>query len=211
MEIDSILSQFDPSKVKLLLAERITRVASLYAADISPVESHDTIVTFLRHYISFAPELINNLNLLAERLNMTALLSPYVQLASNYLASACHELHQDEEFDSFKAFMTLLHGAYIFLRMIEELDDRIQNFVGIPLSECDTLHANLIAHETIGDDFANRLDRVVTSLFQQSKITKAVIEAQLDKTQLQAFRLAGEAMSGEKIYCLAARHHLSMI
>jgi hypothetical protein len=95
--------------------------------------------------------------------------------------------------------------------MIEELDDRIENFIGVPLTHNDTMNANLIAHHIIGDAFANRLDDIVTSLFQQSTITKSLIEAQLKRHQVEQYRQSGKALSGESVRCFAAENNLRML
>ena len=73
------------------------------------------------------------------------------------------------------------------------------------------VNANLIVHDIIGDSFANRLDQIVTSLFQQSKITKSLIEAQLERYQVELLQKAGHALSGESIHCFAAVNNLKMV
>ena len=45
--------------------------------------------------------------------------------------------------------------------MLEEVNDRFISYCGIPLAPLDTTRANVIAHELIGEPFANELDQAV--------------------------------------------------
>ena len=83
--------------------------------------------------------------------------------------------------------------------MQEELDDKVQAFVGVPVGDLDLMDANLIAHEIVGDQFANRLDKVIATLIQQSKVSKSLIEANLDKTLITQSREQGHSLSGGQV------------
>lgn len=55
----------------------------------------------------------------------------------------------------------LLEEAYLAHRLLEEVNDRFISQCGIPLAPFDMTRANLIAHELIGEPFANDLDQAV--------------------------------------------------
>jgi hypothetical protein len=55
----------------------------------------------------------------------------------------------------------LLCKAYLFHRMLEELNDRVALERQLPLVPNDIAHTNLIVHTLIGDEHANLLDQSV--------------------------------------------------
>lgn len=228
--INSLLAIIDTEQTMQGLGGRLDTACSLYGGQLTPELAKPTIYGFLVEYISTSPKMMDILGKLGKQYRMQALIDPYIQIAANYLNSACLELELELKqaleqrleknttdakteggtTDGPRQLLILLQGSYIFHRMIEELDDRIQHFIGVPLTHIDMMNANLIAHDVIGDKFANRLDQMIETMFQRSKITKAVIEAQLDKHQIDLFREAGRALSGEKVICLAGTRKLSL-
>ncbi len=209
--IGELLDELDNSLLISQLGSRLRRVATLFAPAMNEEQADDVICTFMIGYIRLAPDLLKTLDQLVAKFKIEPLTSPGRKLATEYLTSACEELSQDKGEDSLRTFLTLLNGAYVFHRMIEELDDSICNFIGIPMTHFDMMNANLIAHDIIGDKFANRLDRMITSLFQQSKVTTALIKAQLDREMIESYKKSGKALSGKSIVCFADQHHLSML
>jgi hypothetical protein len=156
-----------------------------------------------------------NLHVVGERYHIIDLLQPFIDLSTNYLAATCRSLEvspqhmPDEPLDT-SPLMALLQGAYIFNRLLEELNDEIQNFIGIPLTGANTMTANLIVHDVIGDSFANRLDKIIDALIARSAITKSIIEAELASAQVMSLKKESCALSGEKIEDLAGRHNLTL-
>ena len=55
----------------------------------------------------------------------------------------------------------LLDEAYLAHRLVEEVNDRYITHLGQPLIPLDTTVANVIAHQLIGEPFANQLDEAV--------------------------------------------------
>ncbi|HSX69979.1 MAG TPA: hypothetical protein VLF16_03520, partial [Pseudomonas sp.] len=51
--------------------------------------------------------------------------------------------------------------AYLAHRLVEEVNDRYIAHLGQPLIPLDTTVANVIAHQLIGEPFANQLDEAV--------------------------------------------------
>ena len=56
---------------------------------------------------------------------------------------------------------SLLDEAYLAHRLVEEVNDLYIKHFQQPLIPLDTTVANLIAHQLIGETFANQLDEVV--------------------------------------------------
>lgn len=186
------------------------RLGKLFAGGASRLEP-EHLFDFCLAYINLAPGQAETINRCAQSLNLTLLVTNYTELATRYLDSACRELENGEPKEPAESFLILLQGAYIFARMLEELDDKVQAFVGVPLSDVDLMDANLIVHEIIGDNFSNRLDKVITGLVQQSKISKSLIEANLDQTLITQARHKGLSLSGSEVKSFAEGYGLSMI
>lgn len=55
----------------------------------------------------------------------------------------------------------LFDEAYLAHRLVEEVNDRYIAHFGQPLIPLDTTVANLVAHQLIGEPFANQLDEAV--------------------------------------------------
>lgn len=175
-------------------------------ADSEPAD----LAKFCRSYIKLVPEQSTALSLAGNTLGLSAIVDPYVMLAQRYLDAALTELQQDASRDEFEAFMILLQGAYIFGRMQEELDDKVQAFVGVPLTHVNLMEANLMVHEILGDSFANRLDKVVASLIQQTRISRTIIEADLDQQQIQKAKEQHLSLTGEAVNSFAERFGFGM-
>lgn len=209
-DIDIIMGTLGADAIQEHLQTPLLRVSKMFCSDLKPKEGIEKIYAFLISYINVSPGNMHSLSKEGDRHNIESLVDAYLALASRYLNSACNEIVHATQTDSLKNFLSLLHGAYIFHRLLEELDDRFQNFIGIPLTDHDMVNANLIAHEVIGDRFANRLDKVVLSLFQQSTITKTIVEAQLDKKNIRKLASENRALSGKLTTCFAAENRLKM-
>jgi hypothetical protein len=207
--LDQILGDFSPSELSCGLEPPRARLEALFGG-VDHAINPDQLVAFCTDYIRLVPEQAIELEGIAKTLNLQDIIDPYVGLAVKYLHSACTEIRQSDSSDHFATFLILLQGAYIFGRMQEELDDKVEAFIGTPVSQLNLMDANLIVHEIIGDNFANRLDKVVESLIQQSKISKGIIEANLDKAQVDAARQARQSLLGQEIESFAARYGYNM-
>ncbi|MFT5560366.1 MAG: hypothetical protein ACI9Z9_000241, partial [Litorivivens sp.] len=111
----------------------------------------------------------------------------------------------------FAQFLILLQGAYIFSRMLEELDDKTEIFIGVPINDLNMMDANLIVHEILGDNFANRLDKIVMSLVKQTQVSKSVIEAGLDQYNIALAKKDSRSLSGGLVVNFAETHGLDML
>ena len=210
IDIDKTLLTLAHETIKTQLRIPLTRVAGMFVHEISEESGIDHVYHFTKQYIALVPPCINTLGTLVERYRLQIIVEPCLSFASKYFTSTQEQVLEDPASDSLKIFLSLLEIAYIFHRLAEELDDRIQNFIGVPLSSLDRVNANLIAHEIIGDRFANKLDKAILSVFQQSLVTKAIVEAQLDKSDVNRQQKEKRSLSGEEIICIASENQLSM-
>jgi hypothetical protein len=211
--IDMILVAIDPTAAAKGVAPRLAQVVRIFNLP-DRTDSHTQIMTFLFDYVRSVPANISTLDELGRRHKITDLLQPYINLASNYLDSTSRTLQQQSRqgapVDAHEHLLAILQGAYIFNRLLEELNDEIENFIGIPLLGVNVMTANIIVHDIIGDTFANRLDKIIESMVEQSTVTKSIIEAQLASQHVNALKHAGHALSGEPVTDFAGQHNLSM-
>jgi hypothetical protein len=169
------------------------------------------LLPFCQEYILLVPTLVTSLESIGREFRLISLLETYLSLATQYIDSACDEIEINSESVSLEQFLILLQGAYIFCRMVEELDDKAQSFIGIPLNNINLMDANLIVHEIIGDSFANRLDKVVTSLVKQSSVSKSVIEANLNRDAINASKSSHSNLTGRPVENFAEKHGLDLL
>lgn len=208
--LENLIQHFDVEAVTIGLDPVCDRIAALFSATEENANTAN-LYNFCCAYIRFAPNQTKLLRQFARQLNLAQMIDGYSELALRYLESACTELENQETPESLESFLVLLQGAYIYARMQEELDDKIQAFVGVPLSATDLMDANLVIHEVIGDNFANRLDKVIESLVQQLKVSKSLIEAHLDQNQVEQAKKDQLSLIGEGVQSFAARFGLSMM
>lgn len=181
--------------------ERLTRLFGMEDADLTG---------FCFNYVKMVPRQSRALAEAGRTLSLSDVIDPYVLLSHRYLTAALTELGHSDARGVFESFMILLQGAYIFGRMQEELDDKVQAFIGVPLTHVDLMEANLIVHDLLGDNFANRLDKVVASLVQQSKISRSIIEANLDQQQIKSAKEMHLSLTGEPVKSFAERYGFGM-
>ncbi len=77
----------------------------------------------------------------------------------------------------------LLDEAYLAHRLVEEVNDRYIAHLGQPLIPLDTTRANLIAHQLIGEPFANQLDEAV-----HHALAGMLDDSSFDQPSVQAYR-----------------------
>ena len=77
----------------------------------------------------------------------------------------------------------LLDEAYLAHRLVEEVNDRYIAHFDQPLIPLDTTRANLIAHQLIGEPFANQLDEAV-----HHALAGMLDDASFDQPSVQAYR-----------------------
>lgn len=141
------------SQLTLLLAERVNQLHD--AIKLPPKEAADLLAHFIVRYISQVPEFIDAITEMSREAGIYEDVSPLLDIASDYF------LTPPDIIGSHSQLEALLDESYLAHRFLEEINDRFIGFCGIPLAPMDMTRANVIAHELIGEPFANELDQAV--------------------------------------------------
>ena len=143
-----------------------------------PVEDAQGVLErFVAAYIDQVPELLDAADAVAREVGITAQIKPVLKIAEEYFLQPQALLNGHDGLDG------LLDEAYLAHRLIEEMNDRYIRQFGQALIPMDTTVANLIAHQLIGETFANQLDDAV-HLTVEGMLNPSHFDPQL----LQAYR-----------------------
>ena len=153
-----------------------------------PVEdAQGVLARFVAAYIAQVPELLDAADAVAADAGIQAQIKPVLKIAEEYFLQPPALLNGHDGLDG------LLDEAYLAHRLVEEMNDRYIGQFGHPLIPMDTTVANLIAHQLIGEDFANQLDdavhQAVEGMLNPSRFDPALLQAyreQLDDPQVVA-------------------------
>jgi hypothetical protein len=114
-----------------------------------------SLVDFVDRYISHVPDFIEAIQTITQEAKIEKDVQPILTVASNYFLSPPDLIKESSH------LLALLDESYLAHRLLEEINDRFMAKTGIPLTPMDNTMANLIAHELIGEPFANLLDQAV--------------------------------------------------
>ncbi|WP_425913648.1 hypothetical protein [Pseudomonas sp. GWSMS-1] len=110
---------------------------------------------FVSAYIEQVPELLLAAQQVAQEAGIEAHIKPVLKIAEQFFLQPPALMAGHEGLEG------LLDEAYLAHRLVEEVNDRYITHLGAPLIPLDTTVANLIAHQLIGEPFANQLDEAV--------------------------------------------------
>ena len=144
-------------RVSTQLAELLeTRVGQLHdAIKLPPDEAADLLAKFIVRYIHLVPEFLEAISEMTKEAGIFEGVLPLLNIASDYF------LTPPEIIGDRNPIASSLDAAYLAHRLLEEVNDRFMGHCGIPLAPMDMTRANVIAHELIGEPFANELDQAV--------------------------------------------------
>lgn len=132
------------------------RADQLHVAIQLPAHQTETVLhDFVVRYIEHVPEFIGAIDDITREAGINDRVLPLLNIACDYFLSP-PDLVSDRS-----PLVALLDEAYLAHRLLEEVNDRFIGYCGIPLAPMDTTRANVIAHELIGEPFANELDQAV--------------------------------------------------
>ncbi|WP_110969897.1 hypothetical protein [Pseudomonas huaxiensis] len=109
---------------------------------------------FVAAYIDQVPELLEAANDVAREAGIESQIKPVLKIAEEYFITPPQIVNGQVGLDC------LLDEAYLAHRLVEEVNDLYIKHFQQPLIPLDTTVANLIAHQLIGEEFANQLDEV---------------------------------------------------
>ena len=133
-----------------------TQLERLHPSIRLPIEDAQGVLErFVAAYIEQVPELLDAADAVAREAGIDAQIKPVLKIAEEYFLQPLALLNDHDGLDG------LLDEAYLAHRLVEEVNDVYIAHMGQPLIPLDTTVANLIAHQLIGEEFANRLDDAV--------------------------------------------------
>jgi hypothetical protein len=134
----------------------VARVSHLHEAIKLPPEQAGALISaFIARYIAQVPEFIDAISEMAKEAGIFEGVAPLLHIASDYFLTPLDIIGNHNQLES------LLDEAYLAHRLLEEVNDRFIGYCGIPLAPMDMTRANVVAHELIGEPFANELDQAV--------------------------------------------------
>jgi hypothetical protein len=110
---------------------------------------------FIVAYIEQVPDVLEAANQVAREAGIEACIKPVLKVAEQFF------LQPPALMAGHEGLGGLLDEAYLAHRLVEEINDLYIAHLGQPLIPLDTTVANLIAHQLIGEPFANQLDEAV--------------------------------------------------
>jgi len=115
----------------------------------------ESLKHFAMEYIHHVPDFLDSLKQAAQKAGIEDHVFPFLRKAEEYFISPPslpnHHI----------GLMAMMDEAYLAHRLFEELNDRYISRVGIPLIPWDMTLANVVAHQLVGEELANRLDAIV--------------------------------------------------
>ncbi|PPA04695.1 hypothetical protein C4E44_07690 [Pseudomonas sp. MWU12-2312b] len=118
-------------------------------------DAKGVLTRFVAAYIDEVPELLDAANEVAREAGIESQIKPVLTIAEQYFLQPPAIMAGHVGLDS------LLDEAYLAHRFVEEVNDLYIKHFGQPLIPLDMTVANLIAHQLIGEEFANQLDEAV--------------------------------------------------
>ncbi|WP_263143710.1 hypothetical protein [Pseudomonas sp. RIT-PI-AD] len=125
------------------------------AIRLPPENPHAALAAFVAAYVDEVPELLDAAAEVALEAGIEDRIKPILKVAEQFFLQPPALMAGHEGLDG------LLDEAYLAHRLVEEVNDRYIAHLGQPLIPLDTTVANLIAHQLIGEAFANQLDEAV--------------------------------------------------
>lgn len=138
-----------------LTALLASRIARLHSAIKLPSKSVFLLTDFVTRYVEQVPNFIEVIANTAEKAGIYDGVAPLLSIACDYFLSPPDIVNGERQLGS------LLGEAYLAHRLLEEVNDKFIGCCGVPLAPMDMTRANIIAHELIGEPFANELDQAV--------------------------------------------------
>ncbi|WP_263263556.1 hypothetical protein [Pseudomonas sp. RIT-PI-S] len=160
-----------------LLNGRLSELHRSITLSGAQAEAEAILHRFVDAYIEQVPDLIDAAAQVAIDAGIGAQIQPVLNIALEYFIQPPKIMAGHEGLDS------LLDEAYLAHRLVEEVNDLYIRHFSQPLIPLDTTVANLIAHNLIGEPFANELDEVV-----HHSIDQLLNEEAFEQETVQAYK-----------------------
>lgn len=124
-------------------------------------DAQGALTRFVVAYIEQVPDLLDAAHGVALQAGIEARIKPVLKIAEQFFNAPPALMDGHEGLDG------LLDEAYLAHRLVEEVNDLYIAHLGQPLIPVSTTVASVIAHQLIGEVFANQLDEVVHHAIEQ--------------------------------------------
>lgn len=131
------------------------------AIQLPAADTQGVLTRFVIAYIAQVPDLLDAAHEVALQAGIAARIKPVLKIAEQFFSAPPALMNGHEGLDS------LLDEAYLAHRLVEEVNDLYITHLGQPLIPVSTTVASVIAHQLIGEVFANQLDEVVHHAIDQ--------------------------------------------
>lgn len=163
---------------KQLSAQLGTQLERLHPSIRLPdTDTLGVLTRFVSAYIDQVPDVLEAANEVAREAGIEEQIKPVLKIAEQFFLQPPALMAGHDGLDG------LLDEAYLAHRLVEEVNDRYIKHLGRPLIPLDTTVANLIAHQLIGEAFANQLDEAV-----HHAMDGMLDEASFDQASVHAYR-----------------------
>ena len=149
-------AQQPEAETRLLTRQLENKLPHLHPAiQLPETDTNGVLTRFVAAYIDEVPDLLDAANEVAKEAGIESQIKPVLKIAEQYFLQPPAIMSGHVGLDS------LLDEAYLAHRFVEEVNDLYIKHLGQPLIPLDMTVANLIAHQLIGEEFANQLDEAV--------------------------------------------------
>ena len=149
-------AQQHEAETGLLARHLAVQLPHLHATIELAEEDRNSVMTrFVSAYIEQVPDLLDAANNVAREAGIESQIKPVLKIAEQFFAQPPALINGHIGLEG------LLDEAYLAHRLVEEVNDLYIKHFQQPLIPLDTTVANLIAHQLIGEQFANQLDEAV--------------------------------------------------
>ncbi|WP_426144087.1 hypothetical protein [Pseudomonas sp. DWP3-1-2] len=125
------------------------------AIHLPEVDAKGVLNRFVTAYIDLVPDLLDAAHEVSIEAGIEGQIKPVLKIAEHFFTAPPAIMQGHEGLDS------LLDEAYLAHRLVEEVNDLYIKHFGQPLIPSNTTVASVIAHQLIGETFANQLDEAV--------------------------------------------------
>lgn len=125
------------------------------AIHLPDVDAKGVLARFVIAYIDQVPDLLEAAHQVALHAGIETQIKPVLKIAEQFFSAPPAIMDGHDGLDG------LLDEAYLAHRLVEEVNDLYIRHLGQPLIPVNTTVASVIAHQLIGEHFANQLDEVV--------------------------------------------------
>ncbi|OCR23566.1 hypothetical protein AFK24_18670 [Pseudomonas syringae] len=125
------------------------------AIHLPEVDAKGVLNRFVTAYIDLVPDLLDAAHGVSIEAGIEGQIKPVLKIAEHFFTAPPAIMQGHDGLDS------LLDEAYLAHRLVEEVNDLYIKHFGQPLIPSNTTVASVIAHQLIGETFANQLDEAV--------------------------------------------------